>query len=90
MMAVFDRLPSYKFRFENHILDVPNFRKYNINLIGYCLDPEYEGSEPCGAILFIRDDKEVWCHFSYWRIAEILEDLERFEEADEVRRYNLF
>lgn len=35
MIVVFDRLPSYKFRFENYILDVPNFRKYNKNLIGY-------------------------------------------------------
>lgn len=84
---MFDKLPSYRFPFEKHTLEIPNIYKYDPNLIGYCLEPEYEGSTPCGAILFIRDNEEVWCHFNYWRIAEILESLGRKEEAEEVRNY---
>ena len=86
---MFDKLPSYKFPFEKHTLEIPNVYKYDSSPIGYCLEPEYEGSVPCGAILFIRDGEEVWCHFCYWRIAEILKSLDRNEEAEEVRNYGV-
>lgn len=84
---MFDRLPSYRFPFEKHTMEVPNFHGGHPDLIGFCLEPEYEGSVPCGAVLFLKDNEEAWCHFCYWRIAEILKDLGRDEEAEEVKAY---
>lgn len=87
IIGMFDKLPSYKFRLENHRLDFPNTDHYYPYMIGYCLEPEYQSSHPAAAIMY---DDGTWSHVNYYRIVHILEELDRYEEALYIEEFYIF